>query len=94
MIARGELRRIARARLGDAEALFAAHRYDGAMYLCRYAVELALKARICRTLHWDGFPSTAGEFASYQSFRTHNLDVLLNLAGLVQSIPTRFPVAI
>ena len=45
-----ELRKIAKARLKDAEALLAAHRYDGAIYLCGYAVELALKARICQTL--------------------------------------------
>src|ERR1700674_5701226 len=26
------------------------YRFDGAWYLCGYAIELALKARICRTL--------------------------------------------
>jgi hypothetical protein len=45
-------------------------------------VELALKARICYTLGWSDFPSTAGEFRSYQSFRTHDLDVLLHLSGV------------
>jgi hypothetical protein len=45
-------------RLKDAKALLAAKRYDGSVYLCGYSVEIGLKARICRTLKWDGFPST------------------------------------
>jgi HEPN domain-containing protein len=49
MISRTDLRAIARALLRDAEALLAAKRYDGAFHICGYAVELALKARICRT---------------------------------------------
>jgi len=42
-----QLRDIARERIKDAEALFGAERYEGAMYICGYAVEIALKARIC-----------------------------------------------
>ena len=81
MILPNDLRKIARARLKDAEVLLASRRYDGAIYLCGYAVELALKARICRTLKWQGYPSTSREFRDYQSFRTHDLDVLLHLSG-------------
>jgi hypothetical protein len=90
MITRTELRRIARARLRDAEVLFAAGRYDGAAYLCGYAVELALKARICRTLRWAEFPATSREFDDYRSFRTHNLDVLLRLSGIDTHIRSSF----
>jgi hypothetical protein len=81
MIHVDELDSIARARLDDARALLAAGRFDGATYLCGYAIELALKARICRTLNWSGFPSTGGEFQAYRSFQTHELDVLLHLSG-------------
>ena len=81
MIPVAELDRIAKARLEDAKVLLQAGRYDGATYLCGYAVEVALKARICRTLNWTDFPSTAGEFQSYRSFQTHDLDVLLHLSG-------------
>lgn len=81
MILVAELDRIAQARLEDAQALLAAARYDGAVYLCGYAVEVALKARICRTLSWTDFPSTTGEFQPYRSFQTHELDVLLRLSG-------------
>lgn len=90
MIPEYDLRKIARARLKDAEILFENRRYDGAVYLCGYAIEVALKARICRTLKWCGFPSTRGEFQSYQSFRTHDLDVLLSLSGLESKIKAQY----
>ena len=65
--------------------------YDGVVYLCGYAVELALKARICETLNWAGFPSSNREFRDLQSFRTHDLNILLRLSGqesrLLQSMP-------
>lgn len=48
------------------------------MRLCR---EVALKARICRTLNWPDFPSSGVEFQAYRSFQTHELDVLLRLSG-------------
>lgn len=86
MIPAKELRNIARARLKDADALLASRRYDGAIYLCGYAVELVLKARICSALKWQGYPSTTSEFKDYQSFRTHDLDVLLHLSGREQNI--------
>ncbi len=88
MITRSDLRKIARARLKDAEVLLHSRRYDGAIYLCGYAVEIALKARICRTLSWSGYPSTGGEFQHYQTFRTHNLDVLLHLSGVEEKVKT------
>jgi HEPN domain-containing protein len=76
-----KLDELAQARLGDAEALRGAARYDGALYLCGYAVELALKARICRVLDWSGFPSTSNEFSGATSLKTHDLDVLLKFSG-------------
>jgi HEPN domain-containing protein len=81
---------IARARLDDAKALLTAGRYDGAGYLCGYAVEVALKARICRVLNWSEFPSTSSEFQAYRSFQTHELDVLLRLSGQEPRIKGRF----
>lgn len=66
--------------------LFNNGRFDGAGYICGYAVELALKARICDTLNWSGFPETRKEFENLQSFKTHNLDVLLSLSGREQMI--------
>jgi hypothetical protein len=80
------LREIAEARLEDANVLLANGRTDGAAYLCGYAVELALKARICATLNWDGFPETRSEFENLATFKTHKLDVLLALSGQGQRI--------
>jgi hypothetical protein len=81
-----ELRTIARERLQDAHILCSNGRYDGAGYICGYAVELALKARICETLNWLGFPQTAKEFTNYTSFKTHSFVVLLSLSGREQII--------
>jgi hypothetical protein len=62
MIKRTELRKLARARLKEARLLFAVKRYDAATYLSGYAIETALKARICQTLKWTYFPETNKEF--------------------------------
>ena len=81
MISITELDDIARARIDDANVLLAGGRFDSAIYLCGYAVEVALKARICRVLNWREFPSTGVEFQDYRSFQTHELAVLLRLSG-------------
>ena len=88
MLSRSELWDIARTRLKDADVLVNSQRYHGAIYVCGYAVELALKAKICRTLKWKGYPSTRAEFQDFQTFRTHNLDVLLKLSGAEDKIKT------
>lgn len=90
MIDRTELRKIARERLKDAEALLKAGRYDGAIYLGGYVVEIGLKSRICKALKWKQFPQTRGEFHSFQSFKTHDLDVLLSLSGTEDRIKTSY----
>lgn len=63
---RVEFRKLAQARIKDAEVLYANRRYAGAVYLCGYAVELALKARICHTLKWLEFPETPKEMQQYR----------------------------
>lgn len=73
---------IARARLTDAEILLNSLRYDGAVYLCGYSIEIALKHKICQTLNWTGFPSTNREFEKFKSLKTHDLDVLLSFTGI------------
>jgi hypothetical protein len=89
MISRIDLRKIARARLKDSNVLFLNRRYDGAVYLCGYVIEIALKAKITTTLKWStGFPSTQAEFKNLQSFKTHNLDMLLRLSGIERKIKT------
>ena len=85
---RQDLRKIARARLKDSEVLHKNRRYDGAVYLCGYAVEMVLKNRICRTLKWTEFPPNS--WRDYQSFRTHKLNILLTLSGMETKIKTQY----
>jgi len=82
------LKSTATARLKDAEVLFNGRRYHGAYYLCGYAIELALKAKICKTLGWSTFPPVKS-FDNYRSFITHRLDVLLSFTGQDKKIRTR-----
>ena len=82
MITRADLTKTARAHFRDAGILYKRGSYDGAVYLCGYAVEIALKARICRTLRWTGFPSTSGEFQNVKSVQTHSFDALLLFTGM------------
>ena len=90
MIPAKSLRTIARARLRDATVLLLAKRFDGAVYLCGYAVELALKARICQTLKWSEFPEIGEEFRGLQSLKTHDLELLLKLSGVRDRIKSKY----
>jgi len=90
MISAKVLRSIGRARLTDAKVLLKARRYDGSFYLCGYAVELALKARICRALQWSGFPESAREFDGLQSLRTHDLETLLRFCRAERRIKSSY----
>lgn len=90
MLSAADLTSSARARLRDAKALFSKKRYDGAAYLCGYAVEIALKSRIVRTLRWAGFPESGGEFTGLGSFKCHDLEILLHLTGWEAKIRTSF----
>ena len=89
MIPAPDLKAISRARLRDAKVLLKGKRLDGAVYLCGYAVELALKARMCRTLNWHEFPETSAEFKGLQSVKTHDLEILLRLSGVEARIKTK-----
>jgi hypothetical protein len=75
---RSDLRRLARTRLREARALLEARLFSGAYYLCGYAVECALKARIAKETRRCEFPDLERVKASY----SHNLTNLLKLAGL------------
>ena len=76
----------ARSHLRAASALHRSKNYDAAVYFCGYTVEIALKARICRTLRWAGFPATPSEFQPYKSLQTHNLETLVKYTALENRI--------
>lgn len=90
MIRKFDLSKLAKARLKDSKILYNAHRFEGAVYICGYVIELGLKLRICKTLNWEGFPSTNREFNDLRSFKTHKLDVLLALSGIEEKVKTMF----
>ena len=90
MISKAELKRIATARLKDAEILLAANRYDGASYLSGYVIEISLKLRICKTLKWPGFPETNSEFQGLHSLKTHDFDALLRFSGIQDKVRTGY----
>lgn len=90
MITVKNLKEIAKARLKDAEILYDNKRYDASAYLCGYSVELALKAKICNTLKWTGFPESSREFQNRQSLKTHDLDTLLMFSGIEDKIKNYF----
>jgi hypothetical protein len=79
---RNDLRQLARIRLKEARALIEGKCFDGAYYLCGYAVECGLKACVAKLTRRSEFPDLEKVKASY----THNLDNLVRQAGLE---PTR-----
>jgi len=78
LLNRYSLRKLAQIRLSDADALMKGRRYDGAYYICGYAVECALKACIAKQTKRSDFPDKKTVDLSY----THNLTQLMRIAGL------------
>ena len=78
-----DLKKLAEDRLNDAKVLYHKERYDGAVYLCGYVLEFALKARICKILNLDEYPYQ-GKYKF--TYATHDFDVLLRLSGLEKEI--------
>ena len=82
MLTLTDMRAIARGRVMDAAVLIRAGRFDTAVYLCGYAVEVSLKARICRTLGWTEFPNKPGEWQPHHAFlKVHDLLRLAKWSG-------------
>lgn len=80
------LKKLAEEKLTDAQVLYDAYRYDGAFYICGYAVELGLKMKICTTLGWDEYPSDG----KYKFLKIHDFEVLLHFSGMEKHIKKSF----
>lgn len=72
-----QLQKLSIVRYEEAEVLLRAGHYQGAVHLCGYVAEYALKRMICLTLRLSMYP----EGSDYNNFRTHKLPVLLKLSG-------------
>jgi len=83
-----ELKKLSKERIKDSELLFSNRRYDSSAYICGYAVELALKYRICKCIKWSTFPETNSEFERLKFLKTHDYETLLSMTGKIEKIKT------
>lgn len=83
MVTRTQLKELSKLRLQEAQHLLGVGLYDGACYLGGYAVELALKARICKLLKVAEYPERL------TNFKIHKLEDLVYLAGLKEEWETK-----
>jgi HEPN domain-containing protein len=68
MIAKKTLRELVDQKLKDADVLIKNRRYAAAIYLAGYALEIALKFKICKIFKFvQGFPEDKIEFSIYQN---------------------------
>lgn len=97
MISKPDLKRLINRHMADGKVLLANRRYATAIYISGYAVELALKYKICRLLRFgSGYPETPAEFNLYtrgvsrftgttirsiRDLKIHNLADLLFYSG-------------
>lgn len=90
-----ELRKLSKERIKEARILLAADKLDGAKYLGGYAVEHALKYRICKKLGWSSYPPPNPKAGTAQSsswsvtergIKTHDLEILLLFSGEFEAI--------
>jgi hypothetical protein len=82
MIDLSDFEDVAKARLEDAIVLTICDRYDGAIYLCGFAVEIAFKIKISKENQLTEFPETDVEFKSFpvNKIKTHSLVHLRSLS--------------
>ncbi len=76
--------KLARLRVREAEALFAARMYSGAYYLAGYAVECGLKACVAKLTRRHDFPKRDFVRGAY----THDYEQLIKTAQLVVALKT------
>ncbi len=79
------LKKLALERLAEARVLLNAGKHAGAWYIGGYALEIALKAVICRTLQLFEYPETALN----GKLKTHVVEELVLLAGLRKDLVDR-----
>ncbi len=77
---RSELQSLAEQRILEAQVLFNAGHWSGAYYLIGYAVELGLKSCVLAYVEKTGVIFQEKKFS--ESCWTHNLEKLMELAGL------------
>lgn len=76
-----QLWKLSQSRLRTVKILLEAADLDAAAYMMGYALETALKAATCRTLHLSEYPESVGNKTTKTYFMTHKFDQLLTVSG-------------
>lgn len=84
MKAQSDIENLALLKLQEAECLLKNKFFDGAYYLAGYAVELLLKAKICKTLDVPDFFlfDKLKNQEVYKPYKSHDYEQLILLSGL------------
>ena len=82
---RSDFKKLTKIRLQEARTLLKAGRFEGAYYLCGYAVECALKACIAKQTRRHDFPDKHRVNKSY----SHDLVDLVRLGGIRRDLDAR-----
>ncbi|MFZ2725864.1 MAG: hypothetical protein WAX77_06420 [Methylococcaceae bacterium] len=92
MILISDLRAIIARKLADAKWLIKGNRFDSAVYLCGYCLEIAFKIRLCKDANRADFPETKDEFKSYSlnHWKIHDLKGLAELCNLYGLIKKKY----
>lgn len=80
------MKTLALERLRDAECLIENGHISGAYYIGGYAIELALKAIVCKKLNIEIFEKDEVPKHIAKSFMIHDLSDLLILAGILKDL--------
>ncbi|MCF0073851.1 hypothetical protein LZD49_25450 [Dyadobacter sp. CY261] len=83
------LKALALERLQEAECLIANDHVGGAYYIGGYAIELALKAVVCKKLTVEMFEKEEVPRHIAKSFMIHDLSDLIILAGIANELETK-----
>ena len=72
MISKKDLKELVNLRLKDADVLIENRRYNTAFYIGGYALEIALKLKVCKIFKFEqGFPESKLDFSFYQNSSKH-----------------------
>lgn len=86
MASAATLKILALERLRDAECLIENGRFGGAYYIGGYAIEMALKAVVCKKLDTEIFDKEEVPRHISKSFMIHDLSDLVILAGMAKEV--------
>ena len=83
MKCRADIQALAKSKIDEADCLLKNKFYDAAFHIGGYAVELMLKARVCKTLGIDDFfQFNKGKQELYKPYKVHDYEYLIILSGI------------